>query len=260
MYYISTGEFHCFSARLYSEEDESVPFLQLALSTASPVGVAVFFCHVKPNYINTVIRGAFGGSTVLSNKQWPSWNYLPRLIHVREPLSSPFSGSLGVLKFFLLCSLGFKVNEETQAINLERWFEWGETADREWRKRECWKRCSFLCTEITLRGECAAILRWPTAQALGHLIRFWSGTPDGRALSSRSRRITNSRDNYKPTGELKYHAATDMITVRSRRKTPVYFEVALWFPPTLLLNFFFFFLPLPWVSTWGTEKCFLRIA
>lgn len=150
MYSINTGEFYCFSARLYSEGDESVPFLWLALSTASPVGVAVFFCHVEPNYINTVIRGAFGGSTVLSNKQWPTWNYLPWLIHVREPLSSPFSSSLGALKFFLLCSLGFKVNEETQAINLECWFESGETADREWRKWESWKRCSFLCTGIIL--------------------------------------------------------------------------------------------------------------
>lgn len=207
MYSVSTGEFYCFSTCLYSEGDESVPFLRLALSTASTVGVNVFFCHVEPNYINTIIRGAFGGSMVLSNKQWPSWNYLPRLIHVREPLSSPFSGSPGALTFFLLCSLGIKVNEETQAINLECWFESWETADREWRKQESWKRCSFLCTGITLEFH---VLCYEVK-----VLRFWGdqrrkpsptwsvfGAPDDRAPSSRSRKITNSRESYKPTGEL----------------------------------------------------------
>lgn len=54
-----------------------------------------------------------------------------------------------------------------------------------------------------LWGESATILRGPSVQALTHLIRFWSGAPDDRALSSRSRKITNSQENYKPTGNCK---------------------------------------------------------
>lgn len=51
--------------------DGSVPFRWLALPTASLVTVAILCCHVEPKYINSIIRGAVGENTVLSNKQWP---------------------------------------------------------------------------------------------------------------------------------------------------------------------------------------------
>lgn len=39
--------------------------------SASLVTVAILCCHVEPKYINSIIRGAVGENTVLSNKQWP---------------------------------------------------------------------------------------------------------------------------------------------------------------------------------------------
>lgn len=44
------------------------------------------------------------------------WNYLPWLIHVREPLSSSFTCSREALESFL-CSFALQVTEENQAIN-----------------------------------------------------------------------------------------------------------------------------------------------
>lgn len=82
----------------FSPQDESVPFHRLLLSTASIVSVAILLCLVEPKYINTIIRGAVGGSVLLSNKQWPcgitchdsymsASHYHPRSTAVWEPSS-----------------------------------------------------------------------------------------------------------------------------------------------------------------------------
>ena len=60
-----------------SSGDESVPFRWLPLSTASIVSVAILLCLVEPKYINTIIRGAVGGSRAAVKQTMALWNYLP---------------------------------------------------------------------------------------------------------------------------------------------------------------------------------------
>lgn len=93
-----------------------MPFRWLALSTASIVSVAILLCLVEPKYINTVIRGAVGGSLPLSNKQWT------RGITCHDSYMSgsryhSHSSAVWEPSSFLLCSFGIQVIEENLTIN-----------------------------------------------------------------------------------------------------------------------------------------------